>query len=328
MAKFIDNSVLYRFLHKETSEKENKEILEWVSFSKENREEFRKIHIAYNINSLKKIESEIDIDKAWEKLHNNFIHYRAKSEIVNWNILFKVAASVLIIISIGLGSIWINEHLFRMESNSVVQFEAPAGEKSKIQLADGSSVWLNSETILTYDVSSPRIVKLEGEAFFDVEKNRNPFLVETSSGMKVKVTGTRFNLRCYPEDPIVETTLEAGEVIILGENAKRLVELNPGQQSIYNIRDNKIDVIKVKVEIYSLWKNDEIRFSEISFRDLVPRIERWYGVTIELDPGISKKDRFTLAIKTESLRELLNMMKLTSTFNYEIDGSKVKINSK
>ena len=146
--------------------------------------------------------------------------------------------------------------------------------------------------------------------------------------MKVKVTGTRFNLRCYPEDPVVETTLEEGEVIILGENAKRLVELNPGQQSRYNIRDNKINVLKVAPEIYSLWKNDEIRFSEISFRDLVPRIERWYGVTIELDPGISKKDRFTFAVKTESLRELLNMMKLTFTFNYEINGSKVKINSK
>ena len=292
MAKFIDNSVLYRFLHKETSEKENKEILEWISSGKENCEEFRKIHYAYYISSLKKIESEIDIDKAWEKLHNNFIEKKAKSEIVNWDILLKVAATVIIIISIGFGSIWINEHLFRMKSNSVVQFEAPAGEKSKVQLADGSSVWLNSETILTYDVTNPRIVKLEGEAFFDVEKNRNPFLVETTSGMKVKVTGTRFNLRCYPDDPVVETTLEEGEVIILGENAKRLVELNPGQQSKYNIMDNKINVVKVTPEIYSLWKNDEIRFSEISFRDLVQRIERRNGVTIELDPEINKNDRF------------------------------------
>ena len=80
--------------------------------------------------------------------------------------------------------------------------------------------------------------------------------------------------------------------------------------------------------MYSLWKNNEIRFSDISFRDLVPQIERWYGVTIELDPEISKKDRFTMAIKTESLRELLSMMKLTSKFNYEIDGSRVKINAK
>jgi transmembrane sensor len=329
MAEFIDNTVLYRFLNKETSEEENKKIFDWVSASEENREEFRKIHHAYHISNLKQFQSEIDIEKAWDKLYNNLKKYGGKSKIVDLDLLIKVAASVLIIISTGFGSIWINEHFFKREINSVVQFEAPSGEKSKILLADGSSAWLNSETTLTYDVSNPRNVTLKGEAFFDVKKDkRETFVVETASGMKVKVTGTRFNLRCYADDPIVETTLEDGNVIILGENARRLAELNPGQQSRYNIRDNKINVVKVTPEIYSLWKNNEIRFSEISFRDLVPRIERWYGVTIELDPGISKKDHFTLSIKTESLRELLNMMKLTSNFKYEIDGSRVNIYSK
>jgi len=172
-------------------------------------------------------------------------------------------------------------------------------------------------------------VTLKGEAFFDVEKDeQEPFMVETASGMKVKVTGTRFNLRCYADDPIVETTLEEGEVIIIGENSRRLTVLNPGQQAKYTKNNNNIDVKNVSPELYSLWKNNEIRFSDISFRNLVPQIERWYGVTIELDPEISKNDRFTMAIKTESLRELLTMMKLTSRFDYEIDGSNVKINAK
>ena len=329
MAKFIDNIILYRFLNKETSEDENKEIFDWVSASEENREEFRKIHHAYHISNLKQFQSEIDIDKAWDKLYNNLKKYGGKSKIVDFNLLLKVAASVLIIISIGFGSIWINEHIFKRESTSIVQFEAPSGDKSKIQLADGSDVWINSETTLTYDISSPRNVTLKGEAFFDVEKDEwEPFMVETASGMIVKVTGTRFNLRSYPDDPVIETTLEDGEVIIIGENSKRLAVLNPGQQAKYTIQNNNVDVKNVSPELYSLWKNNEIRFSDISFRDLVPQIERWYGVTIELDQEISGKDRFTMAIKTESLRELLTMMRLTSRFDYEIDGSEVKINAK
>ena len=104
--------------------------------------------------------------------------------------------------------------------------------------------------------------------------------------------------------------------------------LTPGQQARYTIHNGEVDVKDVSPEFYSLWKNNEIVFSEISFRDLVPQIERWYGVSIELDPKINDEDRFTMTIKTESLRELLHMMKLTSNFDYEIIGSKVKIISK
>jgi ferric-dicitrate binding protein FerR (iron transport regulator) len=84
----------------------------------------------------------------------------------------------------------------------------------------------------------------------------------------------------------------------------------------------------VSTEIFSIWRNNELRFNDISYAELIPRIERWYGVSIELDPGISKTDRFTMSVKTESLRELLNMMKLTSNFNYEINGEKVELVAK
>ena len=329
MAKFDDHTILYRFFKKETSEAENKEIINWVSASEENREEFREIHKIFLSSNLKQFNSEIDNDDAWNKLYNNMKKYRVKSKIVSSNLLLKVAASVLIFIAVGFGSIWTNEHIFNGNKPVIIRFEAPAGEKSKIQLADGSNVWLNSETVLTYNVPNPRNVTIEGEAFFDIKKDAGkPFWVETGSGMKVKVTGTRFNLRCYADDPVVETTLEEGKVIIIGEDSDLLTVLTPGQQARYTIHRGVVNVKNVSPELYSLWKNNEIVFSEISFRDLVPQIERWYGVSIELDPRINNKDRFTMTIKTESLRELFNMMKLTSSFDYEINGSRVKINSK
>jgi len=329
MDRFDDHTILYRFLKKETSEEENREILDWVSASEENRDEFQKMHKIFLSGNLKQFHSEIDIDDAWNKLYNNLKKYRGKPKTINPNLLLKVAASVLILVAVGFGSIWTNEHIFNGGKPAVVRFEAPAGEKSKIRLADGSDVWINSETILTYDATNPRNVTVEGEAFFDIKKDvGKPFLVSAASGMKVEVTGTRFNLRCYPGDPVVETTLEEGQVAIIGENSSRLAVLTPGQQARYSTQRNKVDVKNVSPELYSLWKNNEINFSEVSFRDLVPQMERWYGVLIRLDPEMNKEDRFTMTIKTESLREMLNMMKLTSNFDYEIDGSRVKINSK
>ena len=84
----------------------------------------------------------------------------------------------------------------------------------------------------------------------------------------------------------------------------------------------------VSAEIYSSWKNNVLSLADISFPDLILCIERWYGVKISLDPKMNKNDRFTMTVKTESLRELLNMMQLTSKFNYEIDGDKVMIHAK
>jgi ferric-dicitrate binding protein FerR (iron transport regulator) len=145
--------------------------------------------------------------------------------------------------------------------------------------------------------------------------------------MKVVVTGTKFNLKSYPEEAIVETTLEEGQVTISNARSEKLAMLKPGQQARYDLKGQEIKVNNVTPEIYSLWKNNELRFSNISFEELVPRIERWYGITIKLDTKIGKKDRFTMTIKTESLRELLNMLQLTSKFKYEINGSSVKISS-
>jgi len=325
----MDNYRLFRFLNRETTEQENIEILHWVSVSEENRFEFRKAHQAFHLSKVNQFQSEIDVDLAWEKLYSELPKTDKKIKLIQLDVFMKIAVSVLIILAIGFGSLWTNEHFFKKSKSVFVQFEAPKGEKSKIVLADGSLVWLNSETILKYDALHPRKVFIQGEAYFEVKKDReNPFEVNTISGISVQVTGTRFNLKCYENDPFIETTLDEGEVVITGVDSEKLAVLNPGQQAQYDLKNNRIKVINVSTEIYSLWKNNELHFADISFAELVPRIESWYGVSIKLDPRIGESDRFTMAIKTESLRELLNMMQLTSKFNYEINGSSVEIHAK
>jgi transmembrane sensor len=325
----MDNIRLVRFLNRETSEKENSEILHWVSASEENRSEFRNAHQAFHLSRVNQFQSEIDIDSAWDKLCSELPNKDKKIKLIQLDVFMKIAVSVLIILTVGFGSLWTIEHFNKRPKSALVKFEAPKGEKSKIVLADGSLVWLNSNTILKYDALNPRKVFVQGEAYFEVIKDPgNPFEVNTGSGISIQVTGTKFNLRCYSSDPFIETTLDEGEVIITGVDSKKLAVLNPGQQARYNVENNQINVASVLTEIYSLWKNNELRFSDISFAELVPRIERWYGVSVKLDPRIGEKDRFTMTLKTESLRELLNMMQLTANFRYEINGSLVEIHAK
>lgn len=328
MQESINNIILHRFLKRETTEQENTEILQWVSASEENRTEFKKSHQIFHLSNLKQFQSEIDIDLAWERLNNQLPKEIKKTRIVYMDMFRKVAVSILILLAVGFGSLWINENFFRISKSAIVQFEAPKGEKSKIVLADGSQVWLNSKTIVKYNALTPRKVILEGEAYFEVEKDlKHPFEITTASGMKVRVTGTKFNLRSFADEPYVETTLDEGGVILSKDNHE-MAALKPGQQARYNTQSNELLVENVSTEVYSLWKNNELQFTGISFAELVPKIERWYGVTVDLDPKISSKDRFTMTIKTESLRELLNMMQLTSKFKYEINGAKVEIRAK
>lgn len=329
MEDSINDSLIHRFLNKETSEQENNEILRWVSVSEENRAAFRKFHYVFHVTQLKQFQSEIEIEQAWNKINRQLPKIKGEPKIVYLDIFRKVAVAVFVVLAVGFGSIWTNEQFFSGPKSAIVQFEAPKGEKSRIVLSDGSLVWLNSQTVLTYDAFDPRKVTIEGEGYFEVKKDRSdPFEVTTSSGMKVKVTGTMFNLRSIAGESFVETTLDEGEVIIEGANSEQLAVLKPGQQANYNIKSFQLLVKNVQTEIYSLWKNNELRFADISFAELIPRIERWYGVSIQLNQPINSKDRFTLTIKTESLRELLNMMKLTSKFNYEINGELVEIYAK
>ncbi|MCL4481633.1 MAG: DUF4974 domain-containing protein [Bacteroidetes bacterium] len=315
----INDILIHRFLNKETSVSENKEILCWISASEENKTQFRKIHQVFYATKQKQFLSGIDVDQAWNRFNSQIPKVIRTSKVVSMEVFRRIAVAALVLLTIGFGSLWTKEHFFTSKKPAVVCFEAPKGEKSKIILADGTLVWLNSQTILKYDVSVPRKVNVDGEAYFEVKKDsKHPFEVSTASGMKVKVTGTRFNLRSLSSEAFVETTLDEGVVIIEDSNFSEIAVLNPGQQAKYNIQTKQLNVQNVSTEIYSLWKNNELRFKDISFAELVPRIERWYGVSIKLDSLVNRDDRFTMTIKTESLRELLEMMQLTSKFDYEV----------
>jgi ferric-dicitrate binding protein FerR (iron transport regulator) len=230
--------------------------------------------------------------------------------------------------------------------------EVPYGSKSRIELPDGSVVTLNSGSRLKYENGlgkGSRTVYLTGEAYFDIKKDEKmPFYVNTS-GIKIKVLGTSFNVKAYPEEKTVETTLISGKVEIFksGKNPGQtpMAVLVPGQKAVFDKNLGKqipevqeafkeestklpapIQVEKViNPELATGWKDNQFVFDNERFEDLVVRIERWYNVEIELSNTELKNARFSGKFDKETIEQAMKALTLVTRFHYEIEKNQIKI---
>lgn len=242
------------------------------------------------------------------------------------------------------------------QSNIYNEITVPAGSKSLVILADSTKVWLNAGAKLRYPSSfdqGSRNVYLEGEAFFDVTKNvEAPFFVNMK-GMDIKVLGTQFNVKAYGDEDQIETTLIEGSIEIVGlksdkDNEKNLL-LEPGQKLIL-YKDTKQHTIessmlenpqkikrqnfKIKqAEVVTLldlepevsWKEDKLIFQKERFENVKIKLERWYGVNIEVKDKEILDYRFTGTFDKETFEQALIALKEAANFNYNIKKKQVVI---
>ena len=215
-------------------------------------------------------------------------------------------------------------------SSLIISKENPRGQKSKIQLPDGSVVWLNAESKLRYPEvfeSDIRKVYLEGEAFFDVMHNKaRPFVIDVSGG-QIKVLGTSFNVRVYPDDQDVETSVVTGKVAFQSEDAKAS-EILPGEQVIYS-KNEKV-LIKQPIDTGEIiaWTRGELIFKDESLREVAKELERWFNVKISARGKKVLKCRITANFNNKSLEEILRNIKVILPIDYEIKDNKVMLTGK
>ncbi len=192
----------------------------------------------------------------------------------------------------------------------------PNGVRSSLTLPDGSGVWLNSASALTYssDFISDRRLTLEGEAYFEVVKSELPFVVTTSQG-KVEVTGTAFNLKSLAGENQFETTVEEGSVKVISNLNPQAASLKPGQQA--RIENGKWILEKVETDLFTSWKDGKIIFRQEYLPQVAKRLERWYNVKIELadDPRLLDI-HYTGTLEMESFSEVLELLKVAAPISY------------
>lgn len=204
----------------------------------------------------------------------------------------------------------------------------PIGKRYHVVLTDGTNVELNSNSILTFGLSKQpenRNVALVGEAFFDVTHDEDaPFTVQ-SSNLKVQVLGTEFNISNYPENGYTSATLIEGSVEVSNPANKSIV-IKPGTQAKLYKGQNNIDVQEVDVQEVVAWTSGRMIFNDEKFVDLIPKLNRWYGVNFVLSNDELSNVRFTGTLKKENeLTHFLQMLKYTEGINYEISDNEVKL---
>jgi len=226
------------------------------------------------------------------------------------------------------------------------------GSKTNMVLPDGTKVWLNAGSKMTYDKTygqNLREVNLTGEAYFDVVKNPlKPFVIHTSS-INIRVLGTAFNVRCYPDEKNTETSLvrgslevtmkEGSEKIILKPNEKLIVSNSETKQEKENsiarpgatVSKNVMELSHLSILpqdnsiVETSWVNNRLVFRSETFEEVALKMERWYAVDIRFTDEKLKTKKLTGVFENETVEQALAAIQLTTSFSYSISNDKIII---
>lgn len=212
------------------------------------------------------------------------------------------------------------------------------GETYKLLLPDGSKVWLNAASSLTFSSKltegGKRKVSLVGEAYFEVSKDKHhPFIVETNK-QTVQVLGTHFNVNAYQEERKTVTTLLEGSVQVNlntvlagGRTASESKILKPNQQSA--LAEGKLLVSEVDAQDAIAWQQGYFAFNSETLEEIMNRVERWYNVTVVFEDPSLKKETFIGSVsKYEQVSKVLNSLAGTNTITFKIEGNTIRVNRK
>jgi transmembrane sensor len=259
--------------------------------------------------------------------------------------IWRVVAAAVVILAIGGGAIW----FFQGDRNPFVvryvdrQLKVGYGERSKLVLSDGSTVWLNAGSKLSYpDVftGDKRVVTLEGEAFFDIARHVDmPFFVHAGK-VTIKVLGTRFDVKAYRGDAGVSTTLISGKVQVMldGEPDKKIV-LSPNEKLMVmnSVAGAATGGNALHYQVQGVpragddslpetaWVENRLVLSNETLEDVARVLERRYDVQIEIAGARLKEEHVSGVFERETVQQVLDILKMTTKFKYSIEGKKVRL---
>ncbi|EFK58616.1 FecR domain-containing protein [Sphingobacterium spiritivorum] len=214
-----------------------------------------------------------------------------------------------------------DQNLSSSAEKGLLTIEVPKAGKYKLTLNDGTNVWLNSSSVLSYPTvfdSDQRIVKLSGEAYFDVAKDTDrPFRIELN-GSVIEVLGTSFNVNAYTDE--ISTSLVEGKVKII--TGQKETFLSPGNEAL--IKGNDVAVAPADIQKNTAWQRDEFYFDSDNLSEIIKEVARWYDVEIVNAGSLTVNTTYKGAISREAkLSEVLNILSSATQRRFEIDGRKV-----
>jgi transmembrane sensor len=234
-----------------------------------------------------------------------------------------VAAVVVCLMTIGGISFWLTDKQSAKQSTEAwTTISTEEGEKAHVCLADSTQVFINSASSFKYAANynlNERIVKLSGEAYFNVHTNpEKPFVVQLDK-MTVSATGTKFNVLSYPNEGRVETTLEEGKIQV-AIKGQETIQVKSGQQVVYFTKTGKAIVRDVATETYTSWKENKLRLIDTPFEEALRKIARRYNVSFEIRNSDLLNLKYTATFIDESIGKVMQMLQEVSPISYEINN--------
>jgi ferric-dicitrate binding protein FerR (iron transport regulator) len=356
------DDLLVRYLIDSVSDDEKVRIDNWLAESSDNRKHFDNLKDIYHLGKVTKTPSGYDKDKSLERVRSRY--YRYKYEEVSGrkgtaqrrpSILAAVSVAATILVAFGLG-FYLHSVVVKQpaQSSEVIYNEvsSPAGSRSQAVLPDGTRVWLNAGSKIRYPMeflNGDRQVTLSGEAYFEVSKMKDKRFIVKAGDLAIRVWGTKFNVKAYPEENTIQTTLVEGSVSILNtkEIKPRETYLQPKQTATYYkdpaneekipepqkpskapepVQDSELQVQdKINTVLYTSWKDEKWIIEGKTLGQFAVEMERRYNVKIDFENDYIRNYRFNGIFRDETFEQMLQVIKLSSPVDFSINYNNILI---
>ncbi|MDR1556718.1 MAG: DUF4974 domain-containing protein [Tannerellaceae bacterium] len=273
---------------------------------------------------------EIDLEKAYRRVmsHVKPRRWYQSPVFIYWQ---RAAAVLLLPFMLGFTYFWINSRQKEMEAVNrqavFLEVATPYGTHTRMNLPDGSAVWLNAGSLLKYPAvftAGERTVYLSGEAYFEVESDEgNPFIVETKK-LSVQATGTAFHVEAYPEDSLVCVTMAQGKVAVSIGKTPALT-MKPGERMEYNQEKDRYKIRKTDAYKWYAWKDGVMVFRDDPLEYVFKEIGQTFNIEIEVKDKSIGKHLYRATFEEESLDEILRLLGMTAPIRYKYSDRKKDI---
>ncbi|MDD2305181.1 MAG: FecR domain-containing protein [Prolixibacteraceae bacterium] len=320
------NILLIRLFSGEADLNEKKRISDWLDLSAENKKLYSDLREIWLSSGIETNADNYDLESAILKFRDQINKdQNIQRKQINFDWFLKYAAILALALLLPFSYYMGTQN---NSDNSITTISCAYGDKSSIILPDNSHVWLNSGSKLTFNSNfkDGRKVSLEGEAYFDVAKDKHhPFQVKTAD-VQIEVLGTKFNLKAYPDEKLVSTTLVEGSVKISSEYQHEL--MTPDQKMTFDKESKQVTVQELTdTSSETDWKDGRFVFRNETLAELKPRLERWFDVDIVFVDDQVKNRRFTGVLGRESILEAVSYFDRSNYVSCSIQGNKIIINS-
>lgn len=346
MPQGIDDDRLVHYLAGECTDEEREEIEAWIEANPAHEQHVEQLRKIWQ-TAAKAPSSLRNVDQMWEKLRDRMGPVESRQPATEerqrsrrtqarprrystWRQLSRVGAIAVFVVGVALlvGQ-RLDEEEAELDGSAMREVATETGQRARVKLDDGTQVVLNADSKLTLPAEfaeDERVVHLRGEAYFEVVSDEErPFKIEVD-GAVTEVLGTKFSVGAYPNEPDIQVVVDEGTVAVrpAGSREDQRVLLKRNQLAQLARGETHIVRREVKVEDYLAWIEGRLVFRDAPIREVARKLERWYGLEVELAPGLENVDRLNASFKEESIKEVLNIIAETLNLRYEREGNKVR----